>query len=80
MKVTSVEADGIWMSQDIDLGAFGKQEVKTLIDSETGAVKKMIVNGKGYHLLADEHRGKELVVRVEFEDYRFLNAPLFYHM
>tara|TARA_Y100001935_G_scaffold255495_1_gene268935 strand:+ start:3485 stop:4057 length:573 start_codon:yes stop_codon:yes gene_type:complete len=46
MVVASVGADGIWMHQNVDLGFAGKQEIKTLIDAETGAIKKMIVNGK----------------------------------
>jgi hypothetical protein len=46
MSVASVGADGIWMHQDMDLGFAGKQKVETLIDADTGAVKKMIVNGK----------------------------------
>ncbi|NCN41967.1 hypothetical protein GW916_12050 [bacterium] len=46
MKVASVGDDGIWMHQNMDLGFAGQQEIKTLIDAETGAVKKMIVNGK----------------------------------
>lgn len=46
MSVASVANDGIWMNQDIDLGFAGKQKVETLIDPNTGEVKKMIVNGK----------------------------------
>lgn len=46
MSVASVGADGIWMHQDMDLGFAGKQKVETLIDPNTGAIKKMIVNGK----------------------------------
>jgi hypothetical protein len=46
MKVSSVTADGIWMDQDMDLGMMGQQKVQTLIDKNTGAIKKMIVNGQ----------------------------------
>ena len=46
MKVASSGEEGIWMHQDMDLGFMGKQQVQTLIDQNTGAVKKMIVNGK----------------------------------
>ncbi|WP_413576441.1 hypothetical protein ACLVWU_00195 [Bdellovibrio sp. HCB290] len=46
MSVKSIGDDGIWMQQDMDLGFAGKQNVETLIDPNTGAVKKMIVNGK----------------------------------
>lgn len=45
-KVTSITADGIWMSQDIDLASAGKQKVESLIDENTGETKKLIVNGK----------------------------------
>lgn len=46
MSVRSVGAEGIWMDQDMDLGFAGKQKVETLIDPNTGEIKKMIVNGK----------------------------------
>lgn len=46
MSVRSVAADGIWMDQNMDLGFAGKQKVETLIDPNTGEIKKMIVNGK----------------------------------
>jgi hypothetical protein len=46
MSVRSIGAEGIWMIQDMDLGFAGKQKVETLLDQNTGEVKKMIVNGK----------------------------------
>lgn len=46
MSVTSVGADGIWMDQDADLGFAGKQKIQTLIDQNTGAIKKIISNGQ----------------------------------
>ena len=46
MSVRSVGADGIWMDQKMDLGFAGKQDVQTLLDPNTGEVKKMIVNGQ----------------------------------
>lgn len=45
-SVRSIGADGIWMDQNVDLGFAGKQKMETLIDPNTGAVKKMLVNGK----------------------------------
>lgn len=45
-SVRSVGAEGIWMDQNMDLGFAGKQQVQTLIDQNTGEVKKMLVNGK----------------------------------
>ncbi|HEY1080107.1 MAG TPA: hypothetical protein VGE46_08410 [Bdellovibrio sp.] len=46
MSVRSIAADGIWMDQNMDLGFAGKQKVETLLDPNTGEIKKMIVNGK----------------------------------
>jgi hypothetical protein len=46
MSVASIEADGIWMSQVIELGKNVKQEIKVLIDPTTGATKKIVVGGK----------------------------------
>lgn len=46
MSVASVGEEGIWMHQDMDLGFAGKQNIQTLIDANTGAIKKMIVNGE----------------------------------
>lgn len=46
MTVRSIGAEGIWMDQNMDLGFAGKQKVETLLDPNTGEVKKMIVNGK----------------------------------
>lgn len=46
MSVASIGADGIWMNQDMDLGFMGKQQVQTLLDPNTGAILKMIVNGQ----------------------------------
>jgi len=45
MFVASVGADGIWMTQDIDL-MIQKQKVEVLIDPANGQIKKMLVNGK----------------------------------
>lgn len=46
MSVASVTADEIWMNQDMDLGGFGKQKSEVLIDANTGAIKKILVNGQ----------------------------------
>lgn len=46
MSVSSIGADGIWMEQDADLGFAGKQQIQTLIDPNTGAIKKVIANGQ----------------------------------
>lgn len=46
MSVKSVDADGVWLTQDLSLGIAGNQKAETLIDPATGEVKKMLVNGK----------------------------------
>ncbi|HWU44305.1 MAG TPA: hypothetical protein VN132_12730 [Bdellovibrio sp.] len=46
MSVASIGADGIWMDQDADLGFAGKQKIQTLLDPNTGAIKKVIANGQ----------------------------------
>ncbi len=46
MLVKSIEAEGVWIFQKMDLGFAGKQDVQTLIDPNTGKIIKMIVNGK----------------------------------
>lgn len=46
MSVASIGADGIWMNENADLGAAGKQKIETLLDPETGAIKKLLVNGQ----------------------------------
>lgn len=38
--------EGYWLDQNMDLGFMGKQKISVLIDPNTGAVKKVIVNGK----------------------------------
>ena len=45
MSVREIGADGIWLVQDVDL-MIQKQKIEVLIDPNTGAIKKMIVNGK----------------------------------
>jgi len=45
MTVREIGADGAWLVQDVDL-MIQKQKVEALIDMNTGAMKKMIVNGK----------------------------------
>lgn len=46
MSVTSIVSEGIWMTQDMDMGFAGKQKAESLIDPNTGEIKKMLVNGK----------------------------------
>lgn len=50
MTATSITTDEIWMTQDMDLGFMGKQKMETLLDANTGAVKKVLVNGKEQQL------------------------------
>jgi hypothetical protein len=39
-------ADGIWVEQDINLGALGQQKVEALYDKNTGKVLKIVANGQ----------------------------------
>lgn len=45
MSVREIGPDGIWLVQDVDL-MIQKQKIEALIDPNTGALKKLIVNGK----------------------------------
>ncbi|MES2857467.1 MAG: hypothetical protein V4692_16470 [Bdellovibrionota bacterium] len=36
----------LWMVQDMDLGAMGKQKMEILINKTTGAIEKLLVNGQ----------------------------------
>ena len=44
--VREKSADGYWLDQNADLGFMGKQAASMLIDANTGAVKKILVDGK----------------------------------
>lgn len=46
MAVSSEEAAGYWITQNVDMGQMGKQVIETLIDRNTGKVLKMKVNGQ----------------------------------
>lgn len=46
MLVEDVGADGVWLDQNMDLGFMGKQQIRELIDPNTGEIKKLIVNGQ----------------------------------
>lgn len=46
MIVREKTSEGYWIDQNIDLGFAGKQKVETLIDADTGEVKKIIANGE----------------------------------
>jgi hypothetical protein len=46
MNVLDVSSEGVWLQQLVDLGFAGKQDVRQLIDPNTGEIKKYIVNGK----------------------------------
>ncbi len=46
MKIREKTDEGYWLDQNMDLGFMGKQQASALIDPNTGAVKKLIVNGK----------------------------------
>lgn len=44
--VREKNAEGFWLDQNVDLGFLGKQTMSVLIDPNTGAIKKVIVDGK----------------------------------
>jgi hypothetical protein len=46
MNVLDVSSEGVWLQQLVDLGFAGKQDVRQLMDPNTGEIKKHIVNGK----------------------------------
>jgi hypothetical protein len=44
--VREIVEPSAWMIQDMDLGAMGKQKMEILINKNTGAIEKLIVNGQ----------------------------------
>lgn len=46
MAVRSNDGNEIWLTQDMDLGFAGKQQTETLMDANTGEIKKILVNGQ----------------------------------
>lgn len=44
--VREKNAEGYWLDQNVDLGFLGKQTMSILLDPNTGAIKKVIVDGK----------------------------------
>lgn len=45
-QVREETATGFWVQQDMDMGFLGKQKVEILYNKNTGAVEKLLVNGK----------------------------------
>jgi hypothetical protein len=60
-SVKDITAEGIWMDQNVDLG-IQKQSSQILIDPATGAVKKILVDGKEQQL---PDQGDQEVVEVK---------------
>jgi len=46
ISVREKSDEGFWLDQNADLGFMGKQAASMLIDANTGAVKKILVDGK----------------------------------
>jgi hypothetical protein len=46
MSVMDIVSEGVWIQQLVDLGFLGRQDIRQLIDPQTGEVKKTIVNGQ----------------------------------
>ena len=60
-RVDSNDGVEIWLSQDMDLGFAGKQNTQTLLDAETGEVKKLLVNGQEQEIPQKEFELIEIV-------------------
>lgn len=54
--------EGYWLDQNVDLGFFGRQTMSVLIDPNTGAIKKVIIDGKEQ---APPEQGEMEVVEVK---------------
>jgi hypothetical protein len=54
--------EGYWLDQNVDLGFLGKQAMSVLIDANTGAIKKVVVDGKEQ---APPEQGEMEVVEVK---------------
>lgn len=46
MNVLEVSSEGVWIQQLVDMGFAGKQDMRQLMDPNTGEIKRFIVNGK----------------------------------
>lgn len=46
MVIREQNAEGFWIDQNMDLGFAGKQTASILVDPNTGAIKKILVNGQ----------------------------------
>lgn len=60
-RVDSNDGNEIWLSQDMDLGFAGKQQTQTLLDANSGEVKKLIVNGQEQEIPQQEFELIEIV-------------------
>lgn len=45
-SVLSIDSEGAWIQQLVELGFAGKQDIRILMDPNTGEVKKVLVNGQ----------------------------------
>lgn len=45
-SVLSIDAEGAWLQQLVELGFLGKQDIRILMDPNTGEVKKVLANGQ----------------------------------
>jgi hypothetical protein len=76
MSVIDIVSDGVWIQQLTDLGFLGKQDIRQLIDPQTGEVKKIIVNGKEQ---APDDEGEMEVIETK-DDIVTVPAGTFYCM
>lgn len=60
-RVDSNDGNEVWLSQDMDLGFAGKQQTQTLLDAQTGEVKKVLVNGQEQEMPEQNYELIEIV-------------------
>jgi hypothetical protein len=79
MTVDSNDGNEIWLSQNMDLGFAGKQQVQTLMDANTGAVKQVLVNGQEQEIPKQDLEVVEIVddtITVPAGTFKCLHARL----
>lgn len=78
-SVTSNDGNEIWLLQDMDLGFAGKQKVETLMDANTGEVKKVIANGQEQEIPKQDFEVVQIVddtITVPAGTFKCLHATL----
>lgn len=79
MSVASNDGNEVVINQDADLGFAGKQQTQTYMDANTGAVKKVLVNGQEQQLPEQNIEVIEIVdetIKVPAGEFKCLHARL----